>query len=172
MSDWELANSWELESTYPLWRGLSSLFTATVSIILLFITIFKTLKHDRSLLCKHRQIYKDRYGCNREMIAMPSLYDIVVCIYSLGFITFLSKGIGDLIYDDWSIAQKETGGKILLLIYVFCGSLIVSCVYAYYYAMIKIALDRTDIKLKNYAKALHSTVMIIATISTYLTTNH
>ena len=90
--------------------------------------------------------------------------DIVICIYGLGFITFLSKGIGDLIYDDWSIAQKNTGGKILLLIYVFCGSLIVSGVYAYYYAMIKIALDQTNIKLKNYAKTLHSTVMIMSMI--------
>eukprot|EP01084_Bolivina_argentea_P119844 212460_1 len=172
----ELSASWQLESDYPYFRGIASLFVSCVSLFLLISLIYKTIKISRDNpnnkpdICKYCSICCGSKSSNyfqcKNLCILPAPLDVCICAYFLGFLTFGCNSFGIIKYGNWIDAQNYTLGYIALIIFAVLIGFVSLCVYMYFYSMLILTISSAgdDFAISNCTKRIHTIFMITAAI--------
>eukprot|EP01083_Nonionella_stella_P227736 807760_1 len=168
----ELSSSWQLESAYPLFRGIASLVVAIVSLVLLcslIVKIRKKLKNakieprNKPDVCKYYTICcRSHFQCI-DLFVIPAPLDVCICLYLLTFLTYACNAYGIIKYGNWIKAQQDPIGYIALIIFAVLVGLISLCVYLYFYSMVILTVASTG-EISRWIRRMHQTLMLISAI--------
>ena len=168
----EYSESWALESSFPMFRGISSLIVSLVCIILFISLIFKIImkwRHnpsERPDVCKYCMICCGRRS-GESLCVPPAPLDVAICIYLFGFLCFLCNGYGIICYGSWVEASQHFLGTIAIYIFAVLVGFVTLCVYLYLYSMLILAISQagTEFEIPKNTQRIHKFLMITAALS-------